>query len=206
MGILKSWCLSAALTVLVLMQLMPRPAGGASATPAARLLPDDEVASIASELSGLIAKDTVIELSRNHRVQASPGFTRAAEYIASKAKEYGLQQVSIERFPADGRKTYYTLKSAVGWEAASGRLTEVAPDKHVIADYEEMSVALADYSQAADVRATLVDVGSGVSESDYKGLDVKGKIVLAGGPVAEVHRMACDERGAAGILSYQPNQ
>jgi aminopeptidase YwaD len=208
----KSGYLSTALILLVSMQtaLSASSSSSASSTATAtatnRLLRDDEVASIAAEISGLIAKDTVIELSRNHRVQASPGFTRAAEYIAAKAREYGLQQVAIERFPADGKKTYYTLKSAVGWEAASGRLTEVAPGKQVIADYAEMSVALADYSQTADVKASLVDVGFGTSESDYKGQDVKGKIVLAGGSVAEVHRMACDERGAAGILSYQPNQ
>src|SRR5262249_8745875 len=202
MGILKSWCRSAALPVLALMQSMPQPAAGAAASPAARLLPADEVASIAAELSGLIAKDTVIELSQNHRVQASSGFTRAAEYVASNARQYGLEQVEIERFPADGKKTYSTLKSALGWEANFGRLSEVAPGKRVIADYQQMSVALADYSQTADVRAALVDVGGGVSASDYEGQDVKGKIVLAGGPGAEVHRMACDEPGAAGILSH----
>src|SRR5215831_8379043 len=125
MLILKSGRLSVALTVVAFMQMMPQPAAGASAPVAAHLLPADEVASIAAEISGLIAKDTVIELSRNHRVQASPGFTRAAEYVASKARQYGLEQVEIERYPADGKRTYYTLKSAVGWEAQSGRLSEV---------------------------------------------------------------------------------
>src|SRR6185295_13556708 len=39
-----------------------------------------------------------------------------------------------------------------------------------------------------------------------EGKDVKGKIVLADGPVADVHRAACEERGAAGFLSAYPNQ
>ncbi|MEK6299380.1 MAG: DUF4910 domain-containing protein [Acidobacteriota bacterium] len=178
------------------------------------LLSDKEVTALAAEINGAIAKDTITELARFHRVQASSGFSRAAEFIAAKAKEYGLAQVQIERFPADGQKTYYTLKSTPGWEAERAELwelgrevgREVEPRKTKIADWEEMRVALADYSQTADVTAALVDVGTGVSPKDYEGKDVKGRIVLAGGNVASVHKLACDERGAAGVLSYQQNQ
>ncbi len=170
------------------------------------LLSDKEINALAAEINGLIAKDTVTELARYHRVQASTGFSRAAQYIASKSKEFGLEHVEIERFPADGQKTYHTLRSTPGWEATSGELWEVQPNKTKVADYDEMRVALADYSRSADVRATLVDVGAGTSAKDYDGKDVKGRIVLAGGGVADVHKLACDERGAAGILSYQQNQ
>ncbi len=170
------------------------------------LLSDKEVAALGAEISGVIAKDTVIELARSHRVQASSGYSRAAEYIASKAKEYGLDQVQIERFPADGEKTYYTLKSATGWEVQSAELWETEPNKVKIADWEEMRVALADYSQSATATTTLVDVGMGITSKDYEGKEVMGRIVLAGGGVAAVHKLACEERGAAGILSYQQNQ
>jgi aminopeptidase YwaD len=170
------------------------------------LLSDKDINALAAEINGLIAKDTVTELARFHRVQASSGFSRAAQYIAAKAKEYKLEQVQIERFPADGQKTYYTLKSTPGWEAERGVLWETEPRKTKIADWEEMRVALADYSQTADVTATLIDVGAGTSAKDYEGKEVKGRIVLAGGAVATAHKLACDERGAAGILSYQQNQ
>jgi hypothetical protein len=170
------------------------------------LLSDREVSALGAEISGVIAKDTVIELARSHRVQASSGYSRAAEYIASKAKEYGLDQVQIERFPADGEKTYYTLKSATGWEAQSAELWETEPNKVKIADWEEMRVALADYSQSATATTTLIDVGMGTSPKDYEGKEVMGRMVLAGGGVAAVHKLACEERGAAGILSYQQNQ
>src|SRR3989442_5952538 len=170
------------------------------------LLSDKEVGALSAEINGVIAKDTVIELSRYHRVQASSGFSRAAEYIAAKAKEYGLEGVQIERFPADGQKTYYTLKSTPGWEAERGELWEVEPHKAKVADWDEMRVALADYSQSADVTGSLVDVGAGTTSKDYEGKEVKGRIVLAGGGVAAVHKMACDGRGAAGVLSYQQNQ
>lgn len=170
------------------------------------LLTDKEIATLSAEISGVIAKDTVTELARHHRVQASPGFSQAAEYIASKAKEYGLEQVQIERFPADGQKTYYTLKSTPGWEAERAELWETEPRKTKIADVGEMRVALADYSRSADVTASLVDVGAGTSPKDYDGKEIKGRIVLAGGGVAAVHKLACDEHGAAGVLSYQQNQ
>jgi Uncharacterized protein conserved in bacteria with an aminopeptidase-like domain len=170
------------------------------------LLADKEVNALAAEINGLIAKDTVAELARNHRVQASSGYAHAAEFIAAKAKEYGLEQVQIERFTADGKKTYYTLKSTPGWEATSAVLWETEPRRIKVADYDEMRVALADYSQSANVTATLVDVGAGTAAKDYDGKDVKGHIVLAGGNVATVHKLACDERGAAGVLSYQANQ
>lgn len=170
------------------------------------LLSDHEIARLAGEINGLIAKDTIIELSRHHRVQASSGFLHSAQYIASKAREYGLEQVEVEQFPADGEKTYHTLKSTPGWEAELGHIWETEPRRTKIADYEEMRVALADYSQTADVTASLIDVGQGTSVADYEGKDVKDKIVLAGGNVAVAHQMACDERGAIGILSYQQNQ
>jgi len=170
------------------------------------LLSDREVTLLAAEVNGLIAKDTVTELARDHRVQASSGYSRAAEFIAAKAREYGLEQVQVERFAADGKKTYYTLKSTPGWEAAAAQLWEMEPRRVKVADYDEMRVALADYSQSADVTATLVDVGAGTSAKDYEGKEVKGRLVLGGGNVATAHRLACDERGAAGVISYQQNQ
>ncbi len=170
------------------------------------LLTDKEIAVLGAEMNGLVAKDTVTQLARFHRVQASSGFSSAAEFVAAKAKEYGLEQIKIERFVADGEKTYHTLQSTPGWEAESATLWEMEPHKSKIADYEEMHVALADYSQTADVTAALVDVGSGTSASDYEGKDVKGKMVLAGGNVAAAHKMACEDRGAAGVLSFQQNQ
>lgn len=72
--------------------------------------------------------------------------------------------------------------------------------------FPELPVALADYSQDADVTAALVDVGRGTDPKDYAGKDVRGKIVLADGPLPAVHRLACLERGAAGFLSAFPNQ
>ncbi|HEY6392326.1 MAG TPA: DUF4910 domain-containing protein, partial [Bryobacteraceae bacterium] len=175
-------------------------------TPKTSLLADPQLAAIASEASGSLAKDTIVALTRFHRVHASPGFHEAAEFIAAKAREYGLEDVHIESFPADGKTTYNTFRSYLGWEPASGVLREMPPGSAVIADYSKMRTALADYSNSAHVTADLIDVGAGTSPKDYEGQNVKGKIVLAGGDVATAHRQAVELRGAAGVLSYQPNQ
>lgn len=170
------------------------------------LLPDAQLNAIVAEASGILAKESIAALGRFHRVQASAGFHQAANYVAMKAREYGLQEVKIDSFPADGVTPYNTFRSYYGWEAESAILSEVAPRREVIAKYPELRVALADYSNAAEVTTELIDVGAGTAEQDYAGKNVQGKIVLAGGGVAAVHQQAVEQRGAAGILSYQQNQ
>src|SRR6202021_1643317 len=73
-------------------------------------------------------------------------------------------------------------------------------------DWAPAPVRLAHYSHSADVEAPLIDVGSGTSESDYAGKDVRGKIVLADGVLSMVQRLAVAKFGAAGIGSDMPNQ
>src|SRR5438876_6750811 len=110
------------------------------------LLPDSQLKEIVREASGSLAKDSVIALGRFHRVHASPGFHEATIFIAEKAREFGLQDVKIESFPADGSTTYNSFRSYLGWEAEAGLLTEESPRQEVIADYSKLRVALADYS------------------------------------------------------------
>jgi aminopeptidase YwaD len=201
-------CVIVCIAVAVFAQnpLVSRLAFAADRSPKTTLLSDAHLAAIVAEASGALAKDTVVALGEMHRVQASSGFRTAAEHVAAKAREYGLEQVQVESFPADGKTTYGTFRSYYGWEAKSGVLAEIAPRSETIADYSKMRVALADYSNDADVEADLVDAGRGTSDADYAGKDVAGKIVLAGGNVAAAHAMAVEKRGAAGVLSYQQNQ
>jgi hypothetical protein len=170
------------------------------------LLDNTVLEAITRTASGLLAKDTVTALGRFHRVQGSSGYHDAAELIAARARQYGLSDVKIEAFPADGTTTYHSFRSYYGWEAEVGVLTEVAPRHELVADYSQLAVALADYSNDSDVTAELVDAGAGTSDADYDGKDVRGRIVLAGGLVAQVHQQAVEKRGAAGVLSYQANQ
>jgi len=168
--------------------------------------PEAVPAAIHAQVDGVAALETVRELSRFHRVQGSPGFAAAAEHVRGKLLAAGLADAAVERLPADGKTRYAHFRSYYGWSPVSAALEEVAPRPRTLASFPELPVALADYSQDADVTAELVDVGAGTSATDYEGKSVSGRIVLADGPLPAVHRSACEERGAAGFLSAYPNQ
>ncbi|MCA1612461.1 MAG: M28 family peptidase [Acidobacteria bacterium] len=161
--------------------------------------------TIRSEVDGNAALETVRELGRFHRVHGSPGYAAAARHMREKALRAGLSNASIEHFPANGKTRYAHFRSYPGWDPVEAVLEETVPSR-VLARFPEVPVALADYSQDADVTAELVDVGAGTDAAHYAGKDVRGKIVLADGDLPGVHRRACEERGAAGFLSDFPNQ
>src|ERR1700730_11286645 len=156
------------------------------------LLRETEVAALANELSGETAKRNLEGLARLHRQRGSAGFHAAAELVAERGRAYGLSDVAILQFPADGKIFYGTQRSRPGWDAEEGELEEVnvargAPhgcaaakcksgDTTVkIASYAAMPIVLAEDSESAEVTGELVDVGQGMKESDYSGKDVKGK-------------------------------
>lgn len=168
--------------------------------------PDAVPAAIQRAVDGGAALETVRELGRFHRVQGSPGFAAAAEHVRRQAAAAGLSEAKVEQLPADGSTRYAHFRSYYGWQAGSATLEEIAPRRQPLARFPELPVALADYSQSADVTAELVDVGAGTSAKDYEGRDVKGRLVLASGALPVVHRLAVEERGAAGFLSDFPNQ
>ncbi len=195
------------------------------------LLPEKDVAALANELSGETAKRNLEGLARFHRQRGSQGFHSAAELVAERARAYGLSDVAILQFPADGKIFYGTQRSRPAWDAEVGELTEInlggppvcdkekiengkivfntecePPYEQKIASYAAEPVVLAEDSESADVMAELVDVGEGTKESDYAGKAVKGKIVLVSAQPGAVQGLAVGKFGAVGIVSYAQNQ
>jgi len=185
-------------------------------------LPENQVAALAQELSGETAKRNLEGLARNHRQRGSRGFHAAAELVAERARAYGLSNVEILTFPADGKVFYGTQRSrppwdadfAELWELRKGASAKIADGQNgddwqpavLMASYDAMPVTLAEDSESADVTADLIDVGSGAAASDYEGKDVRGKIVLASAQPGAVQALAVDKFGAAGIVSSAMNQ
>src|SRR5450755_4319742 len=89
------------------------------------LLPESAVAALANELSGETAKRNLEGLARLHRQRGSQGFHAAAELVAERARAYGLSEVQILQFPADGKIFYGTQKARQGWDANEGEPTEI---------------------------------------------------------------------------------
>jgi len=193
--------------VFVLFMAGTGPVRGQQRTP---LLAEKNVARLADELSGETAKRNLEGLARLHRQRGSAGFHAAAELVEERARAYGLRDVAILQFPADGKVFYGTQRSRPGWDAEEGELEEVkeqSPETPVkIASYRAMPIVLAEDSESADVTAELVDVGEGTKEADYAGKKVKGKIVLTSAQPGAVQDLAVGKFGAVGIVSYAQNQ
>jgi hypothetical protein len=168
------------------------------------LLDEGIAALLHEELSGEIAKEHVIAITRHHRIQGSRGYRAAAEWVLEKLREYGFDEdhAWIESFPSDGRIFYQTWQSPSGWDVRSAELRRLEPVEERIVGYPEIAMSLVTYSNPGDVTAELVWVGSGEREEDYAGRDVRGKLVLATGYGGAVHRLAVLQHGAAAVACY----
>ncbi len=89
------------------------------------LLNEKEVAALANEISGETAKRNLEGIARFHRQRGSKGFHEAAGLVAERLRAYGLSDVAILQFPADGRIFYGTQRSRPGWDAEMAQLLEL---------------------------------------------------------------------------------
>ena len=192
-----------ALVILAAVTLAAQPS---PTVPAETLLDRSVLKALDEELSGVAARDHVGRLTQLHRVPASPGFHEAIEYVMARAKAAGLSDVHVETFPGDGTTWFGTLHGNRGWRVDGGWLDEIQPQPRRIASYDDVRLAVADNSESADVTVELVDAGAGTQRSDYAGKDVRGKLVLCDATPSACHRLAVEELGAAGLVSYNSNQ
>jgi len=185
---------------------------GVKSTATVPLIPEATGEALANELSGSAAKRNLEYITRLHRMRASKGFRTAADFVAARARDYGLTDVKVHEFPADGHTMYGTQKARLGWDPDFAELWEVRVDSGRttpvtrIASFEDEPVILAEDSDSADVTAEVVDVGVGGTDHDYAGKNVRGKLVLLSGPPTDAAALAIDKYGAKGMLSDMPNQ
>ena len=160
--------------------------------------------AIIDELSGSITKDYISEITRFHRIQASPGFHEAIYYVKQILDQFPGITTQIETYPADGKTKTWKWTAPLGWRVADGELRLVRPKEELLARFSETPVSIVAHSQSADIIAPLVYVENGILAKDYRRLDVKGKIVLSTGRAADVHREAVFNQGAIGTIYFPP--
>ncbi len=177
------------------------PLGSQTYAPPKYLVSDELFQAVATEYSGSMAKENVLGISRFHRIQASPGFTEAREYVVAQLKQMGVTDVEVETFPSDGKRRYQTYVSPMAWTVRSGELWMTRPQRQRLCNFRDVPMCLTTLSNGGEWRGEVVDVGRGTSAADY-GKDVKGKVVLATGYAGIVHREAVIGRGALGVLIY----
>ena len=151
--------------------------------------------------SGGAAWQTVADLSRFHRIQASPGYRGAAQLVQQYLSSAGLE-VEILSYPATEQTAFWARPSFQEWDCGEATLRLVAPEEEssLLADFRANPISLIQRSASFDGEAEVVVVEDGVEETDYQDLDVSGKVVLTRGDVRRVWELAVHQRGAAGIL------
>jgi hypothetical protein len=162
------------------------------------LLSWDQMRAVINEVSGERPLQTVLEMVPYPRVRPRAeyeGTFRESEVMARLAREYGFSKVEIEVFPQPNQKL---------WQATQAELWLLTPEPRKLYDFRDIAVTIASGSESGDVTAELVDVGNGGRAEDYAGKDVKGKIVLGSASGSQLQRLAVFERGAVGVLSYNP--
>lgn len=163
-------------------------------------VPEETYNKLVNEISGDIAFDNLRSLVMYHATNGgADDFQKEAQWVAERAKQYGLEEVHFISLPA-----WRTSLDAPdqNWTLKGGELWVVEPKMLKLGDVRETPTSVADNSPSADITAELVDVGEGTRDTDYAGKDVAGKLVLAYGPLNQVKTLACWERGAVGIVSY----
>lgn len=121
------------------------------------LIPDSLLRTIAYELSADNALKQTAAITSHARYPNSQGFFDAAEYVAARAREYGLENVRIERFPQD----------APMWDPVEAELSVASSGG------EKIQTVLAQYSADGDFTASLVDGAEG-----GRGEKLRGQVLL----------------------------
>jgi aminopeptidase YwaD len=164
--------------------------------------------AIATEYSGEAAQENTRRIVEYHRIQGSPMMAAVAEQVVlPRLKAAGLE-AKVEQFVSDGKIKYGTYISPMGWDMRGGELwiENVADAKDFkpvrLCRYSDVPMCVSTYSKGGEWSGELVDVGSGTSDANYQGVDVRGKVALASGYAANVVREAVLKHGALGVVIY----
>jgi aminopeptidase YwaD len=208
-GVISASVSGAAALIGAAAMILPLPASAELRA----LMDEPDLQAIAQELSGETAKRNLDTVTLYHRTRASRQFRQAAEHIRDQLRSYGIDNARILEFPADGKTMFGTQKSRPAWDVNFAELWELRKNQEgewvrakKLGDWDAIPLTLAQDSLSGEATAGLVDIGAGTKPSDFEGKDVSGRFVLTSSQPGAVADLAVGEYGAAGIISYAPNQ
>ncbi|UCC40372.1 MAG: DUF4910 domain-containing protein [Candidatus Aminicenantes bacterium] len=165
------------------------------------LLTDDATIKLIHNSSGDLAHDYVRQISLWDRAQVTSGYREAAEWVANRAKESGLEKVTIESYPSGKTVKYFENETRSMWTVRRAELWLTSPYKLKLTSYAELPMSVCANSVSANAEAEIVDIGSGMRDEEY-GTDVKGKVVLTSSHPEMIVERAVYQKEALGIISY----
>ncbi len=103
------------------------------------------------------------QISAYDRYQASQGIELAASLVADIAHALGIKDVSVERFPANGKPQWWSFQAPVSWTPTKARLEIFSGNRSVLEiDHDQQPFSLATYSAPTclngNVSARLVNI------------------------------------------------
>jgi aminopeptidase YwaD len=157
--------------------------------------------SLGATVSGDAALQDVAVLSQHHRIQASPGYRAAAQYVATELQSAGLLVRTLS-YPANTGAHYWSLGGWQEWECQEATLHLLSQDggQELICDFRSSPTSVIQRSASFDGEADVVLLEDGTEPQHFEGLDVRGRLVLSDGGPDQVYELAVAERGALGIL------
>jgi len=159
--------------------------------------------ALEKEISGAIALSHVAEVSKHHRIQASPGIRAACEYAVSEFHKMGIE-AKLHSYPANGEDFDWTSLRFKEWSCDDAWLKLIEPEAKYLARFAEKKIHVIQRSISTPEGGLTVELvvprNKGEEPEDYEGIDVNGKVVISNGDVHRVNELALVERGAAGII------
>jgi hypothetical protein len=157
------------------------------------LLPKAQMDEIVGEASGETALATIQDIAtymRDRQPEEWAGTLWESEAMMIRLKRYGFTNAELIKYPQEGAT----------WDAIKGSLWEVKPGRRKIAAIEDNITLLASGSADTDVTAELAWVGRG-TPAEIEAAKVEGKIVVTEGSMGQVYNIACNQKGALGIVA-----
>jgi hypothetical protein len=159
------------------------------------------------EFSSARASHHVTELGQWFRSPGSSGYHAAIDYVLTVLAESGVRSEEMS-FELGGGARVGDEETPLGWEPRAAELHLVRPKAAKVASYEGTTSAIPWWTPptpAGGVELGLVDVGTGLSDDDYQGRDVRGKAVLVSDSAENFAWLGIVDRaerhGAAAILT-----
>ena len=146
---------------------------------------------------------TVQEVATYHRIQGSPGYRAAAQFLCAKLGRQGIG-AEILSFPANEDTIFDTYPSFQEWSCKGAYCEVVSPFYRRIADFDRDNISIIQKSIGCDYRGKpleMVLLDKGADPAAYEGIDLKGKMIFVRGNINAYYDWAVVEGGAAGLIT-----
>jgi len=160
---------------------------------------------LAREVSGERTRKLTADIWRHDRTVCFSEHYRSARYCADHLKRAGARDIEIISFPATGKAKFGAFRVQRAWDCTDAELHITAPDGDAerLCSWREDPYCLCQGSPATPaggIEAAVVVIDGGAAEKDYRGKQVKGRIILTSGSPRGIQDLA-KKQGAVGIIT-----